>query len=69
MKIGAIGKGNVGGALARLWHQAGHDVRAGGRDDSVADVAAHGDVVLLAVVARTRSKTSFKPRAHSTARS
>ena len=49
MKIGAIGKGNVGGALARLWHQAGHDVRAGGRDDSVADVAAHGDVVLLAV--------------------
>ena len=49
MKIGSIGKGNVGGALTRLWQQAGHDVRAGGRDDSVADVAAHGDVVLLAV--------------------
>jgi predicted dinucleotide-binding enzyme len=25
MKIGAIGKGNVGGALTRLWQQAGHD--------------------------------------------
>jgi predicted dinucleotide-binding enzyme len=49
MKIGSIGKGNVGGALTRLWQQAGHDVRAGGRDDSVADIAAHGDVVLLAV--------------------
>jgi predicted dinucleotide-binding enzyme len=46
MKIGSIGKGNVGGALTRL---SGHDVRAGGRDDSVAEVAAHGDVVLLAV--------------------
>jgi predicted dinucleotide-binding enzyme len=49
MKIGSIGKGNVGGALTRLWQQAGHDVRAGGRDDSLAEVAAHGDVVLLAV--------------------
>ena len=49
MRIGSIGKGNVGGALTRLWQQAGHDVRAGGRDDSVAEVAAHGDVVLLAV--------------------
>jgi|SRR6187200_1373253 predicted dinucleotide-binding enzyme len=49
MKIGSIGKGNVGGALTRLWQQAGHNVRAGGREDSVADVAAHGDVVLLAV--------------------
>jgi predicted dinucleotide-binding enzyme len=51
MTIGSIGKGNVGGTLTRLWQQAGHDVRAGGRDDSIADVAAHGDVVLLAVEA------------------
>jgi predicted dinucleotide-binding enzyme len=51
MKIGSIGKGNVGGALARLWQQAGHDVRAGGRDDSITDVVEHGDVVLLAVSA------------------
>jgi predicted dinucleotide-binding enzyme len=50
MKIGSIGAGNVGGALAKLWQEAGHDVRAGGRD-SVADVAAHGEVVLLAIPA------------------
>jgi len=28
MKIGAIGAGNVGGTLAKLWREAGHDVRA-----------------------------------------
>ena len=50
MKIGAIGAGNVGGTLAKLWREAGHDVRAGGRD-SVAEVAAHGELVLLAVPA------------------
>jgi 8-hydroxy-5-deazaflavin:NADPH oxidoreductase len=49
LKIGSIGKGNVGGALTRLWQQAGHDVRAGGKGDSVAGIAAHSDVVLLAV--------------------
>jgi len=50
MKIGAIGAGNVSGTLAKLWREAGHDVRAGGRD-SVAEVAAHGEIVLLAVPA------------------
>jgi predicted dinucleotide-binding enzyme len=50
MKIGSIGAGNVGGALAALWRDAGHDVRAGGRG-TIADVAAHGEVVLLAVPA------------------
>ena len=50
MRIGSIGAGNVGGVLANRWREAGHDVRAGGRD-SVAEVAAHGDVVLLAVPA------------------
>jgi predicted dinucleotide-binding enzyme len=50
MKIGSIGAGNVGGALPKLRREAGHDVRAGGHD-SVADVAAHGDIVLLAVPA------------------
>lgn len=49
MKIGAIGAGNVGGALTKLWREAGHNV-AGGRD-SVAEVAAHGDVVLVAAPA------------------
>lgn len=50
MKIGIIGRGNVGGGLARFWEQAGHDVLAAGRD-GVADAAAHGDVVVLAVPA------------------
>jgi len=54
MKIGAIGAGNVGGTLAKLWREAGHDVRAGGRD-SVAEVAAHGEIVLLAVPADTQA--------------
>jgi predicted dinucleotide-binding enzyme len=50
VKIGIIGRGNVGGGLARFWEQAGHDVRAAGRDD-VAGAAAHGEVILLAVPA------------------
>lgn len=50
MKIGVIGKGNVGGGLAKRWAEAGHDVRAAGRDD-VAEAAAHGEVVVLAVPA------------------
>jgi predicted dinucleotide-binding enzyme len=50
VKIGIIGRGNVGGGLAQFWEQAGHDVRTAGRDD-VAEAAAHGDVVLLAVPA------------------
>ena len=41
MKITTVGRGNVGGGLARLWRDAGHDVtelgRAGG-DASDADV-------------------------------
>ena len=50
MKIGSIGAGNVGGTLAKRWQEAVHDVRTGGRD-SVAEVVAHGEVVLLAVPA------------------
>ena len=50
MKIGSIGAGNVGGALSKRWREAGHDVLAGGRD-SVAEAAAHGEVILLAVPA------------------
>ena len=50
MKIGSIGAGNVGGILAKLWREAGHDVQVGGRD-AVAGVAAHGEVILLAVPA------------------
>jgi predicted dinucleotide-binding enzyme len=50
VKIGSIGAGNVGGILAKLWREAGHDVQAGGRD-AIGEVAAHGEVVLLAVPA------------------
>lgn len=42
MKIATIGKGNVGGGLARLWRDAGHEVEEigrGGGDVSGADVA------------------------------
>jgi predicted dinucleotide-binding enzyme len=58
VSCGARGLNQDGGrqsprALTRLWQQAGHGVRAGGRDDFVADVAAHGDVVLLAVDAES----------------
>ncbi|MHB8642269.1 MAG: NADPH-dependent F420 reductase [Gaiellaceae bacterium] len=41
MKIATIGRGNIGGGLARLWEQAGHDVTmlgSGGGDVSDADV-------------------------------
>jgi predicted dinucleotide-binding enzyme len=46
MKITTIGKGNIGGGLARLWQQAGHDVKTLGRDGGDASDA---DVVLVAV--------------------
>ncbi len=59
MKIGILGGGNVGGALANLAHAAGHDVRIGQRVagplasgwDAVAleDAAAHGDIVIIAL--------------------
>jgi 8-hydroxy-5-deazaflavin:NADPH oxidoreductase len=46
MKIAVIGRGNVGGGLARLWRKAGHDVTEIGKDGgSASDVEA----VLLAV--------------------
>jgi predicted dinucleotide-binding enzyme len=47
-RIGVLGGGNVGGGLAELWRQAGHDVRVSGRD-TIAETAAFGDVVVLAV--------------------
>ncbi len=49
-KIGIIGDGNVGGALARGLERAGHDVRAVGEDKAaVRDAAAWGEIVILAV--------------------
>jgi predicted dinucleotide-binding enzyme len=46
MNITTIGKGNIGGGLARLWQQAGHDVTTLGREGGDASGA---DVVLVAV--------------------
>jgi predicted dinucleotide-binding enzyme len=46
MKITTIGKGNIGGGLARLWERAGHDVTKLGRDGGDANDA---DAVLVAV--------------------
>jgi len=48
MKITVIGRGNVGGGLARLWEQAGHEVTALGREGGDASGA---DVVVVAVPA------------------
>jgi predicted dinucleotide-binding enzyme len=46
MKITTIGRGTIGGGLARLWQQAGHEVTLFGRDGGD---AADADVVLVAV--------------------
>ena len=46
MKIATIGRGTIGGGLARLWREAGHEVTEFGRDGG--DVS-DADVVLVAV--------------------
>ncbi len=46
MKITVVGRGNVGGGLARLWEQAGHQVSALGSEGGDASDA---DVVVVAV--------------------
>ena len=46
MKITTIGRGTIGGGLARLWEQAGHSVTTLGRDGGDASDA---DVVFTAV--------------------
>jgi len=46
MKIVTIGRGTIGGGLARLWREAGHEVTELGRDGGDASDA---DVVLVAV--------------------
>ena len=46
MRIIAIGRGNVGGGLARRWEAAGHDVSALGREGGD---AAGADAVLVAL--------------------
>ena len=46
MKIVTIGRGTIGGGLARLWRDAGHEVEGLGRDGGD---AAGADAVLVAV--------------------
>ena len=46
MNITTIGKGNIGGGLARLWEQAGHNVTTLGREGGDASDA---DVVVVAL--------------------
>jgi len=46
MKITVIGRGNVGGGLARRWRDAGHEVQELGRGGGDASAA---DAVLIAV--------------------
>jgi len=46
MKITVIGRGNVGGGLAKLWREAGHEVQELGRDGGDASDA---DAILVAV--------------------
>jgi 8-hydroxy-5-deazaflavin:NADPH oxidoreductase len=69
VKIGLIGAGRIGGNLARRWTEAGHDVlisfsrdpdrlrdtarTVGATAGSVAEAAAFGDVVVVAVPWRT----------------
>jgi predicted dinucleotide-binding enzyme len=46
MRITVIGRGNVGGGLAKLWREAGHEVQELGRDGGDASDA---DAILVAV--------------------
>jgi len=51
MRIGIIGKGNVGTAIAAGLSRAGHEVKFGHRDpkEPVAEAAKWGEVIILAV--------------------
>jgi predicted dinucleotide-binding enzyme len=51
MKIGIIGKGNVGSAIGASLSRGGHEVRFGHRDpkEPIADAAKWGEVIVLAV--------------------
>src|SRR5438046_1857876 len=57
MRITTIGRGTIGGGLARLWQQAGHEVTSLGRDGG--DVA-DAEVVLVAVPSGSISEALAK---------
>jgi len=60
MNITTIGKGNIGGGLARLWQEAGHSVTTLGREGGD---AADADVVFVAVPSGSISEALGKVRA------
>lgn len=49
MRIGVIGTGDLGSALAELLEEAGHDVLTGNSRGGAPEAAEHGEVVFLAV--------------------
>jgi predicted dinucleotide-binding enzyme len=49
LRIGILGSGNVGGALARLWAAKGHGVTLGKRGASNREAASSAQVVVLTV--------------------
>jgi len=50
MKIGIIGNGNVGGALARALKRSGNEVKSTGRDrTAIHEAVSWGEVIILAV--------------------
>jgi predicted dinucleotide-binding enzyme len=57
VRITTVGRGNIGGGLARLWEEAGHSVTTLGRDGGDASDA---DVVLVAVPSRSISEALGK---------
>lgn len=57
MRIATIGRGTIGGGLARLWEQAGHDVVTLGREGG--DVS-EADVILVAVPSGSISEALAK---------
>jgi predicted dinucleotide-binding enzyme len=63
MNITVIGRGNVGGGLARRWERAGHNVTALGRDGGD---AAGADAVLVAVPSNAISDALGKVPASAT---
>lgn len=57
MNVTSIGRGNIGGGLARIWEQAGHRVTTLGREGGDASDA---DVVLVAVPSGSISEALAK---------
>src|ERR671926_109770 len=62
MKIATIGKGNVGGGLANLWRNAGHDVDENGKEGG--DVSDADGVVVDATNHFQGERPDFPSLAH-----